>query len=52
MAVVLKEFYQRHVLRHFVLNLMLFVQYCNVRGNVQFVPSFTECRVNTCHTAD
>ena len=42
MTDVLTVFYLRHILPCFVLHLMLFVQYSNVRGSTQFVPSFSE----------
>ena len=42
MTDVLAVFYLRHILPRFVLHLMLFVQYSNVRGTAQFVPSFSE----------
>jgi len=42
MTDVLTVFYLRHILPRFVLHVMLFVQYSNVRGSTQFVPSFSE----------
>jgi len=42
MTDVLAVFYLHRILPRFVLHLKLFVQYSNVRGTAQFVPSFLE----------